>query len=531
MILRSIIALLFMNLIIPLWGGTTVWASTESISDWAPESTYKIMADVPDAAFQETEYKSYSGPIDGLASKSEGWTGFFRQGGRTITVDLGEQKTISQISLEFRQDSKMGVYLPKYIDVHISSNGKSWSRLGRIHHAVAANEPQVNRAFGLVFPQVTSRYVKISFPVDVWTFARHLSIAGPTSAIGQPLSLAHEVNTPPSGSPFLQIPGIEDILLVYTGAHEEKGKWTASDFSPIVAYSEGGVVKGKMFDTILFLPYYDVPTTKDGWSNYATDLFAKDIQLDALNQAVGKLQAKLGADYKEKVILSLPYPDPKLEDFGTIDEGQPSLSFSAEKAGIQSALQNRIRAIHWFHQLLKTKWEEAKFEHLELAGIYWYKETIDPTISEDVALVKNSAAIVHEGGLPFFWIPYYGSVGYDQWKDYGFDYAILQPNYYANQVPPVERMNNVHDAAKKSKMAIEVEIDEKVLSSRYYYDLFYKQLEKGHELGLDGEVTNAYYAGSKTMVQLANSQIPEARKIYDDVYKWISGQYEGRGKE
>lgn len=528
MIMRLIITALFMSFMIPLG---TVWAATESVTDWAPQATYQITADVPDAAFQEMEYKNYSGPIDGLTSKSEGWTGFFRQGGRTLSVDLGQPKPISQISLEFRQDSKMGVYLPPYLDVHISNNGKSWSRLGRLHHAVPASEPQINRNFSLIFPEVSARYVKIDFPVDVWTFARHLVIAGPASAEGQPFALAHQANSAPTGKPFLQIPGMEDILLVYTGALEEKGRWSASDFSPVVAYSKGGVVEEKMFDTVLFLPYAQVPTTKEGWSSYAADLFAKDIQLDALNQAAGKLQGEFGPDYKEKVILTLPYPDPKQENFGAIEEGGSSLSFSAEKVGSQLALQNRIRAIHWFHQLLKTKWGEAQFEHLELAGIYWYKETIDPTISEDVALVKNSAAIVHEGGLPFFWIPYYGSVGYDQWKEYGFDYAIIQPNYYANQAPPVERMNNVHDAAQKSNMAIEIELDEKVTWSRYYYDLFYKQLDKGHELGLDGAMTNAYYAGAKTMVLLAGSEVPEARKLYDDLYKWISGQYEGKKAE
>lgn len=531
MIIRLIITALIMSFITPMGSGKTVSAAADSVTDWAPQSPYKIKADVPDAAFQEMEYKSYSGPIDGLTSKSEGWTGFFRQGGRTLTVDLGEPKPISQISLEFRQDSKMGVYLPQYMDVHISSNGNSWGRLGRIHHAIPASEPQINRNFGLIFPEVSARYVKIYFPVDVWAFARHLSIAGPASSAGQPVALAHQTDTVSSESPFLQIPGMQDILLVYTGALEDKGRWTANDFSPVVSYTKDGVVQGKMFDTILFLPYAQVPTTKDGWSGYAADLFAKDIQLDALNQAVGKLQDQLGPNYKEKVILTLPYPDPKQENFGSITEGEPSLSFSAEKVGSQASLQNRIRAVHWFHELLKTKWEEAQFEHLELAGIYWFKETIDPTVKEDVALVKNSAAIVHEGGLPFFWIPYYGSVGYDQWKEYGFDYAIIQPNYYANQAPPAERMNNVRDAAQKFNMAIEVELDEKVTWSRYYYDLFYKQLEKGHELGLDGSVTNAYYAGAKTIVLTAGSQIPEARKVYDDLYRWITGQYEGNKVE
>lgn len=74
-------------------------------------------------------------------------------------------------------------------------------------------------------------------------------------------------------------------------------------------------------------------------------------------------------------------------------------------------------------------------------------------------------------------------------------------------------------------MGVEVELDDRVTYHRYYYDLFYKQLDKGHALDFDGNITNAYYAGSRTVKNIRLSTVPEVREIYDDLYQWIKGTY------
>ncbi|HPU36259.1 MAG TPA: DUF4855 domain-containing protein [Bacillota bacterium] len=38
------------------------------------------------------------------------------------------------------------------------------------------------------------------------------------------------------------------------------------------------------------------------------------------------------------------------------------------------------------------------------------------------------------------------------------------------------------ELARRYQTGIELEYDEKVLSNRYYYDLFYKQLNRVHQL-------------------------------------------------
>ena len=498
---------------------------TASVSANAPQGStavnlaygakYTVTADMPNAIFRETEYKTYPGPVDGLASNLPTWTGFARQDGREIEVDLGEIKKIEEISFQFKQDVASAITLPPYVRIEVSQDGQKWSTLGQMYHSVSPTDTEViERTFQLVFSPVQARYVKINFPVDIWVFMRHLKIMGDqNSQGGEPVLLpnSNDVQTP-TGS-YMNIPNTQDILLIYTGAHEEKGTWNKDELKSVVAYMKDGTVKGKMFDTILFLPYADVPSTQAGWTAYIEDLFQSNSQLGALNQVAGEVYQQ--SDFKEKVILSIPFPDTKTPDFWT-EQG---------KEGTDT-IEGQKQAIKWYMEKLMEKWNQAEYKHLELAGIYWWKEKIETNVTDEEELVKTTASLVHQYNLPFYWIPYYGAKGYTYWKELGFDHVIIQPNYYAKEVPTDDRMKDIAGLMNKFHMAVEVEIDEWVLVSRYYYDAFYKQLDQGHELGFDQKVTNAYYAGSKTIPSLANSEIPAIRKIYDDLYLWMQGKYQ-----
>jgi predicted small lipoprotein YifL len=81
------------------------------------------------------------------------------------------------------------------------------------------------------------------------------------------------------------------------------------------------------------------------------------------------------------------------------------------------------------------------------------------------------------------------------------------------------------ELAGRYHLGLELECDEKIICSRYYYDLFYKQLNRAHKLGLDHDITLAWYNGSKALVKAVRSSIPQVRAIYDDIHRWISGNY------
>ncbi|TEB12939.1 DUF4855 domain-containing protein [Pelotomaculum propionicicum] len=502
---------------------TTACVPGEELTNGA---TYRVEVHSPDQGFRETEEKSYPGPQEGLTCLDETWTGFFRQQGRDITVDLKKVAPVTKISLEFEQEAGSGIYLPQYMNCSMSADGRTWYHLGLVSHSIDPADPAVlSKEFALTFPPVAARYVKISFPVDVFVFARHLSIKGG----GQPQSpviLAHEEQNGQTADTYLQIPDIRNILLVFSGSHGDLGRWTSQDFLPMLVYlDKRNSIEGKMFDTLLFLPYPDLACTRDGWTAYAEDLFAPGAQLSALEETMARLNKIPDYQGKVNVILTVPYPDGQQENFGILESGGSPLCFSEKKAGQSQAFEDRFLAVRWFYDNLKDRWDQAGFKYLNLAGIYWYKESMDPTTPGDVELVQDVARLVRNDGLKFFWIPFFGAHGYDVWRSYGFNHAFLQPNYYASNVPPDERMDKAAGLAKRYNLGLEIEFDEGILSSPEYYNLFYKQLNKAQQLNIDKEASMAYYAGSKTLVRAWRSDNYKIRSIYDDMYKWLNGTY------
>jgi len=494
-------------------------------------ATYSVLQYAPDKGFSETEKKSYPGPADGLSSKSDTWTGFFRQGGRDITVDLKQARPVTKISFEFKQEAESGIYFPKNMDCSVSMDGKEWYHLGQVSHSIAPSDTTVlYKNFTLTFPPVTARYVKLSFPVDIFVFARHLSIKG-GSPPEKPAVLAHDERATKTADTYLQIPDMKNILLVFTGGHGDLGNWTSEDFLPMLAYVDNKYsIKGKLFDTMLFLPYPELACTRDGWAAYADNLFTPGAQLFALDEVMARLNKIPDYQGKVNVILTIPYPDGQQQDFGALEKGGTSLSFSDKSVGQDQAAKNRFLAVRWYYDNLMARWSQAGFKNLNLAGIYWYRENMDSTTPGDIELVQNVARLVRNNGQQFFWIPFFGAQGYDNWRSFGFNHAFLQPNYYADKGPPDERMDKAAELAKRYNLGLEIECDDGILYNRSYYDLFYKQLDKAHQLNIDQAASKAYYAGSKTLVRAWRSNNYKIRTIYDDLYRWINGTYKPTAK-
>lgn len=481
---------------------------------------YKVLVHNPDSSFQQTEYKGYSGPVEGLISKSDTWIGYFRQQGRDIIIDLGQFQPVSSIAMEFKQDSGAGIYYPQYMAASLSADGLSWYQLGQVQHRVELGDKKVqSMTLSLEFPSAATRYVKLSFPVDVFVFARHLAVKGSIPA-EKPVILAPIISSESAQAGYLQTADFQDILLVFTGDQTAIKTIRSDDFLPLVAYlSPAGTVQGRMFDTIQFMPYTGIPCTRASWNSYLNDLFTPGQQLNALEDTM----SKLGWTEKEKVILTLPYPDSNQTDFDDLEKTGQVLSFASYD---QQSAKNRLAVVQWYYNELMQRWNSAGFKHLELAGIYWYQETMDPKVKGEAELVQKVAQMVKAQGQNFIWIPYYGAQGLAEWKSYGFTHAFLQPNYYATPAPTEERMDQAAGLARQYQTGIELECDNRVLTTRYYYDLFYKELSKAQELGLDGNTPNAYYVGfAQTLLDMVDSEIPPIRKIYDDLYLWINGRY------
>lgn len=488
---------------------------------------YLITQQAPDSSFKQTEQKNNPGPLDGLTSESDTWSGFLRQQGRDILVDLHKISSINGISLEFLQNPSWGVWFPEYLKAELSSDGIAWQHLGYVYPGLnPANNDAHNVQLTLAFSPVNTRYIKLSFPVDIWVFARHLSIKSSsppeTPAILAPIKLSNNSTAVNSN----REDNYQDILLVYSGDNSSNQTFNTNDFTPLISYQErSGKIKDRMFDTLLFLPYYGMPTDKNTWFSYIEDLFAPVQQLHALDQAVAWVNTYSDLDIREKVILTIPYPDVATEDFGALENNEQP-NFSEASVGVKQATQNRFAAVKWYYDSVIEQWNRAGFKNIDLVGIYWYGETIEKNSGEK-ELVLETARLVRNDNLDFYWIPYYGVKGYEKWHSYGFTQVFLQPNYFSQNKPPQERMDAAAKAAEKYNLGIEVELDEAVFTNDDFYNIFYNQLKRGKQLGLDS-LNNAYYAGhvKRTLLRASRGIDPKIRAIYDDLYLWVSGKYE-----
>jgi len=498
----------------------------------APDSFYSLRTTGPaDSYFHELE-KKYPGPVGGLVVPSETWTGYSRQFGREVTLTLPERKPVKRVTLTFKQDKKAGVLLPQDMEVEVSRDGKAWFYAGKVTHAVPAGEEAVTvRTLSLTLPSVEASHVRVRFPVKIFVFARQLEVwtaerpdenAGPIMLA--PISHTKEREDKKTGE------RMENMLLAYSGAHGERGSWTKQDFLPMVGYMRpDGRMADRMFDTILFLPYPNLASTREGWEQYLNDLFRPGRQLDALNEAMMEYNKQRGTLYispvRENVVLALPYPDPNQSAFGKLLEDQDSLSFQASRVGEERAYRYRKQAMEWYVDNLLKRWTEAEYRYLRLEGIYWYHELIDDAVPRERQLIRDAADMVHNQALRFYWIPYFGATGLGEWKELGFDFAFVQPNFYNDKPIPIDRIEATLAVANKYGMGIEIEGDERMYRDPRFYQTYYNQLIAAHRLGIDKNKVHAYYFGSKSLLEAVNSKDPVARAIYDDTYRWMRGQF------
>lgn len=486
----------------------------------------------PDSYFQELE-KQYPGPVGGLVTPTEDWTGYHRQFGRKVTVELDEAKPLERVALTFKQQKTSGITMPEYMEVEVSRDGKVWSYAGRAVHDVSAKEDKlVTRTLSVTLPDVNTRYVRVSFPVKVFAFARQLEVWAKTDSEWN----NGAVLLPPPNPAKLEEAKqagrrVENMLLAYTGEHGELGTWTKEDFLPMVGYrTVDGYMRDQMFDTILFLPYQTIPATKESWTMYMNDLFGSNKQLDALNQAMREYNRLRGTLYttptQENVVLALPYPNANQTNFGQLNEKKPSLSFNPAGIGEEQAYLNRKAALEWYFQELMKRWNKEEYAYLKLEGIYWFHELVEDSAPKERQLIRDMGSMVHDEALRYYWIPYFGAPGVSEWKSLYFDKAFLQPSYYSDKPVGIDRIQGVLDVVNKYDMDIEIEGDWKMYNDPKFYQTYYNQLVATHKLGMDKDNVHAYYFGSKTLLESVKSTDPVKRAIYDDTYKWMRGRFD-----
>ncbi len=330
---------------------------------------------------------------------------------------------------------------------------------------------------------------------------------------------------------------IQDMVLVYV-SHQEGGSFTQERLSPYVSYLDQSGSSGEwLFDSFLFLSLssginanFWTRSTATDWTWWIEKLFAKDEQIDALNKEIDRVRRVLGKPSRRGVIVSIPYPDPSVENFGMRSTDGTLMRFSPNPDRELSA-RHRLEACEWFVDEIVGRYRARSYNNLELLGFYWLQEELR---DGDAELINALADHLHGKGYQLFWIPYNSEDNIEALRTYrrgelSFDWVWIQPNYVfargaAERWRELRDLDQIARTAHELGVSIEIEMnrDEFLKGEVGAVNDFYAYLDGGlTHLYIDKPL--AYYVFPYDMY---HSRIPIVRQSYDALCRFVKGRHE-----
>lgn len=316
----------------------------------------------------------------------------------------------------------------------------------------------------------------------------------------------------------------KNICLIYNGSSSRR-QWTPEDFIPYLIYQEKGRKETfPLFDSFLLIEY----RTSDGkyfWGAETNEqtAHANDWEwlaniwgscLNSLNQSVQKLHQENFLKNKIGVIITLPEPNMKIHNFGSVPGKTISLDFKNEN--------DRISAIRWYVDKVQDNFQSANYSYLELLGFYWLGESIP---LEMESTVKQTALLFHQAGLYFFWIPYFTANNVWSWKNLGFDYMFYQPNYFFEGEGGTERLGLTAYRIEQFRCGAEIELDDRILTSKDHQLRFQQYLQTAVYFKWN-QKPMAWYQSNDTIYKLAKEKNEKCKDLYRDIAHFIRGSYQ-----
>ena len=522
------------------------WDKTEADYDKSvnlvSKKPYRIMSEFYIDPPQQTNYYNTptSSPLltDGRTAGTISYDDpmyfhFSRAVNRTIIFDLEKISGVSGITIGYLYNSGPGIYPSTSVIVKGSLDGKEWGELASGNPTDGAKDSK-RIEFKLDFDKTAVRFVAIKLAVASHVWVDEVQVFGTLNASdAKALEIKEEDSA--VGGTFLSpdaLGGSENLMLMYTFKNEnpDTGLNTVEELLPYVAYlDKQGNIKDSFFDSFLFLPcstvtpsgghlYYDksAPSTMSDWLAYEDDLFAKDHNINALQTAVEMMDEALGTDTTMPVyfsIFSTIYQD---KGFGDVDGDGVNEDFTN--------VEDRKKALKWWIDHQAARLEEGNYSKLRLDGFYWYHEAMEFSDPHELELVRFVADYVHSLGYYFIWIPYHLATGYAEWKSYGFDAAVMQPNYMFHDDLTEDRLYYNAQYSQSLGLGVEIEADWGVGSDLGKLEKYRAYLRVGVETGYMNSIKMYYQDGGPgVLYKCCFATDPAFRSAYDDTYKYAKG--------
>lgn len=314
-----------------------------------------------------------------------------------------------------------------------------------------------------------------------------------------------------------------DMALIYAGG-TQRPDWTPEELEPYVVHTYADGHQDWLFDSFLFLEFNSGKTNvafgngngKTGATR--TDLewlmdrqFAKGRCLDALDSIIGIYKEKIGEPrLRHKVVLGIACPVKAQRNWGI---------YGSMHLDMNSAKHREYAALWSVEQLIK-RFNEANYDNIDLAGFYWTEEALY-TNGEIVPVVND---YIYRRNYISYWIPYFSENPHKyKWRDYGFDVAYLQPNYFFDRSIPRSRLKQACKEAKANGMAVEFEFETQGKSKAQhgiedsYYTRLIDYIDAFEKNGVFKESSVAWYSGTKGFLDMARSTDPMDHKAMDRI--------------
>ena len=227
--------------------------------------------------------------------------------------------------------------------------------------------------------------------------------------------------------------------------------------------------------------------------------------MSAIDEIVDDLSAEgITPIRKRKVVVAIPMPYPSKNVWGTLDGEQMVMNNDA----------HRLKVVKWYIDEVQKRWKASNFKNIELAGFYWIAEKL----TDSRTLLLDVKSYVKQTGHYFYWIPYFGADGGKDWKQYGFDVAYQQPNYFFVKSTvakvPATRLNDACQFASRNNMGLEFEFDGNMLTDTLYQRKYTEYIDYFKANKVFDEAPIAYYEGGGYWNKIATSTDPVLVKLH-----------------
>lgn len=228
---------------------------------------------------------------------------------------------------------------------------------------------------------------------------------------------------------------VVELRCGYDPLSKKKRRWDAR----LLRYYVSGELASKknvpLFSAFLFTPIqsgygrfmdplfmgFSKPSNQADWLEWLFELVSPDRYLHQLASAAHASKAHRELD----IWITLPYPQLFQHEFGLVDQAHLNFRWPAD----------RERALSWWIDKFLEKWNQASFKHpMRLRGFRWPREAM---MAEDDLLIAHISAKLKSHDLQLMWLTNYGAARVHEWKEAGFDIALIHSNYTGNtDIPP-----------------------------------------------------------------------------------------------